>query len=642
MVAFMSAWRWKGKTLALLLTAAILAGLLGVLGAVPAQAAIQDRPVFTWNMQGATNGNDNKWTWGVGPRLNDPRQPVMALQEVGAHPPTSAYGTEERIIEGGQLADLPEGMIEQLPDAINARRVRYTQWSNNHMLYHVYFLQTDAQNQQWVGGRCNLAIVLPREARQVAIVPTPNGARGHGQERAALGVLLGTTWYFSIHAGARENNNAPGHLANIEQFIEMQDSREIEGREAIVTGDFNREPETIPQETQQVIATPPGTVTHFGSRGGSRYDYAVMIEPDGLFPDNIEARVHPSGYSDHRPVEIHSAFIPEPDYSAFPVYGSPRVIQNVQAGGVLTAAESKNFGRISSAAQSSEDLRDAWKILAYPNGTVSFKNEYSGRCLDTANHTHFRPDSGIPIGQYDCSSRVTDLWYPRYLGNDEYMLESIEKPNLCVSLGEGQTDPTSITDAILAKCENVPSQRFFFSPSNLSNEASGKTPNLTELDARGPVSLQNMYNGGVMDVQGQGSENNTAVISYSRFNGQKNQGWRIVQNAGGTVSFVSEASGKCLDIHNSDTATRGRELVIFDCQGQTSQQWRVTQLTDEQWQFSSLRVDGACIGAPNASANPRSGNASVTECAQNGTHTFTLTPFDPTGTPSLPTDPDTD
>jgi hypothetical protein len=84
-------------------------GLLNFLSATPAHAAIGDRPLITWNMQGASGSYaGSKWTYAVGSMVNNwITHPIVALQEAGSNPPPSANGTAERILSGNQLAALP-------------------------------------------------------------------------------------------------------------------------------------------------------------------------------------------------------------------------------------------------------------------------------------------------------------------------------------------------------------------------------------------------------------------------------------------------------------------------------------------------------------------------------------------------------
>ncbi len=108
---------------------AVVASLLALVGATPADAAIEDRPAYTFNMQGAASDGQSKWYSVVGPMVNSPNLPVVALQEVGAGPPPSAQGTADQFLSDGQLAALPPDMDYDLPPYPQARTVRHTQWA---------------------------------------------------------------------------------------------------------------------------------------------------------------------------------------------------------------------------------------------------------------------------------------------------------------------------------------------------------------------------------------------------------------------------------------------------------------------------------------------------------------------------------
>jgi GH18 family chitinase len=623
----------------LLLAAAMAASVLTALGAAPAHAAIQDRPAWTWNMQGATADGQNKWTTVVGPMLNQ-NQPVVALQEVGSGPPPSAAGTNDVRLSGNQLTPLPAGMFYDVPNTPNARTVNHSQWSYGGILHDVYYLQTDANNGAWTGGRVNLAIVTPRAADEVVIIPTPGGIASGGALRPALGVRIGTTWYFSIHARSGGGQNAPGLLANINSFVSFRDASDPFGEEGLVLGDFNREPGTLPAvATQQIVASGLNT-----QRSGSELDYGVMVDPDSIFPAGITATLPiATQASDHQPVRIQLNTTPTQAPSAVQVYPSSRVIVNVQAGGLVDAFNqgTSNGTLIDSFARNGQS-NQAWTVLAYPDGSLQFKGTGSSRCIDITNSTS-DPGSGTALSLFDCSSQSSQRWLPVYLGNSQFQFKSVLVPSLCMNVSGGQSDPTSATGLILFDCSNVPNERFFFGPANQSTATDPNVDPVSYLQSVGQFTLENMFNGGAMDVQGNATANNTLVDSYSR-NGQANQAWTAIPNsANGTVSFKSVSSGRCEDIQNSTSATLGSNMVVFDCTGQTSQQFFPIALTDGQWEFQSAlpAVEGACIVTANAtSGNPRSGNEAVNTCNSSGRELFTLTPYDPTGTPSLPTDPD--
>ncbi|MBS2534477.1 RICIN domain-containing protein [Catenulispora sp. NF23] len=624
----------------LLLAAAMIASVITALAAAPAHAAIQDRPAWTWNMQGATADGQSKWTTVVGPRLIQGQNgPVVALQEVGAGPPPVAPGTDQNVISGAQLAPLPATITDALPADPAAQQVRHTQWSYGGVLHDVYFLQTDANGGTWTGGRVNLAIVTPRGADDVVIIPTPEGAATGGAVRAALGVRLGNTWYFSVHATSGGGDNVPGLLDNINAFVTARNAADPLGEEGLVLGDFNRVPgglDLLPSE--RIVASGIST-----QRSGGELDYGIVIEPDLIFPAGLVAsQPFATLQSDHQPVSIQPPGNPAPAFAAVPVYAVHQIIENVQAGGVFDVYNkgTANLTPMDSYARNGQS-NQAWDVFGYPDGSERFVGVGSGRCADIS-HSNQNPGSGTALSLYDCSDQASQRWMPIYTGNSQFELQSVLLPSLCINVSGGQTDPTIASDLILYNCSNTPDERFFFNAASPSTSVDSTVNPLAYLPAASPVTVENLYNGGAMDVQNNGTANNTEVDSYSR-NGQSNQAWSIAANPDGTVTFQSQSASRCLDIHNSPSAALGRDLVIFNCTGQQSQKFFPIPLTDGQWEFQSAlaAVVGACIGTANATAgNPRSGYEAINTCNGSATQIFALTPYDPTGTPSLPVDPD--
>jgi GH18 family chitinase len=619
------------------------AGLLGVIGAAPAQAAINDRPAYTWNMQGDSSDGDSKWTFVVGPMTNSPSQPVIALQEVGAGPPPSAQGTVPQVLTfGNGLTALPAGMAAQFPpDAPAAQRVQHTQWRYGTGLHDVYYLQTDRNGGLWTGGRVNLAIVTPRGADEVVVIPTPGGNTSNGALRATLGVRLGTTWYFSVHAASGGGANVPNLMTNINIFINAQNNANpVDGREALVLGDFNRVPAPqtggwVAPAGMQIVA-PNGPTQH----SGNTLDWGVMVDPEEIFPQNMVAQVQPTIYSDHDPVLIQQANTPTPTASAVPVFATSQVVENVGSGAVLDVANQStadlapyDFYRYNGQSNQSNT------VLGYSDGTLQFKSDASGKCMDIS-HSDQNPGSGSKLSLWACVAyQASQLFKPKYKGNGEFLLQSVLLPLLCLNVASAQANPNVAADAILYNCDDTAkNETFFFGPANLSHATSPLDPH-TLIPSE--ASWQNMSNGGVLDVANAGTANNTAVDSWQR-NGNTNQGWDTVWQPDGSVSFRNYHSGRCIDLFNSTSATVGNSTVVFDCTGQTSQDFLPIALTDGQFEFASALVPDACLTASNSTADPSSGTEVIAQCVGNANQVYTAAPFDPSGSPSLPTDPDFD
>src|SRR5882724_9416524 len=132
----MSKHRWR--LLAAALVTFLTAGLIAVL-APPAQAALGDIPLMTWNMEGETTFGLSLWTQTVARRAA--QVDVLALQEVGPTGPPPALGTVT-------VLDATNGLRVHggLPIYGNARQVRQYQWDTAYGRRTVYFLQTDRNN----------------------------------------------------------------------------------------------------------------------------------------------------------------------------------------------------------------------------------------------------------------------------------------------------------------------------------------------------------------------------------------------------------------------------------------------------------------------------------------------------------------
>jgi hypothetical protein len=76
-----------------------------------------------------------------------------------------------------------------------------------------------------------------------------------------------------------------------------------------------------------------------------------------------------------------------------------------------------------------------------------------------------------------------------------------------------------------------------------------------------------VYGNKCLDANARGTADGTAVIIWD-CNGQTNQQWNV--NSNGTITGVQ--SGKCLDATGAGTAN-GTKIIIWTCNGQSNQQW---------------------------------------------------------------------
>lgn len=268
--------RWA-RRLSVLAAVALVAAGVQSLGPGEASAAIPDRRMATYNIQ----GGGQKWGSGVTQLLNQGIQ-VLALQEAG--PLSGVPGTQ---------VGADETLWVPLPGGGNGGyTLRHTQWqvgsSTRGVTYHIYFLETDPS-----GNRVNLAFVSDAPADEVV-----GADAGSDQGRPALGLRFGTTLYWNVHAAASgDRNNAPALVASIEAR-----SEELGVVNWAAMGDWNRDPGSL----ASALATQGTTGTHFYRTGdttqqsGGELDY--LVSPVNL--TGFQGWRHNGIDSDHYPVSF--------------------------------------------------------------------------------------------------------------------------------------------------------------------------------------------------------------------------------------------------------------------------------------------------------------------------------------------------
>ncbi|WP_066367329.1 glycoside hydrolase family 27 protein [Herbidospora mongoliensis] len=91
------------------------------------------------------------------------------------------------------------------------------------------------------------------------------------------------------------------------------------------------------------------------------------------------------------------------------------------------------------------------------------------------------------------------------------------------------------------------------------------TPTPTPTASSGPI--RGVGSNRCVDVTGASQTNGTAVVLWD-CNGQSNQQWTAT-----TAGELRVYGGKCLDVNNNGTAD-GTGVLIWDCNGQNNQKWR--------------------------------------------------------------------
>ncbi|MEV6735315.1 ricin-type beta-trefoil lectin domain protein [Streptomyces sp. NPDC051364] len=239
----------------------------------PATAAprtLEDFKLITFNLQGATNGRDSKWTTDVPQLMRN--HDILALQEAGAQPRGTLLQTHT-----------PEPGLPSITES----RWRSGTGSRGHD-YYVYFMETDP-----TGHRVNLAMVTRERASRVYAVN--NAFQG---SRPAFGVRIDDTIYYTLHAMSGNGNDG----AILIGYIAAQAARA--GCQFAAMGDFNREPDGLrPQLPGGTYLHNSNLPTHYSPTGVDReLDY--MVTDRTITKTTWKARRTNGRSADHFPVDF--------------------------------------------------------------------------------------------------------------------------------------------------------------------------------------------------------------------------------------------------------------------------------------------------------------------------------------------------
>ncbi|MFD5699015.1 glycosyl hydrolase family 18 protein [Streptomyces lasiicapitis] len=282
----------------------MVAGLLPILllPAQPASAVVSDLRSATWNIEhSAPNLN-------LVPGMMDAQGlDVMALQEVQdvpfpAETPRDALKTQLLDPESGQP-------VQDGNHAVDVDVQRYT-WTVGASTFYVYTI-----DNQHISNNRTIAVVTRERvgADRLRVLDMRQDSKGkNGFD--TLGVEVGGSWYYSIHATSqlkRGDNNAAYIVHDISKY--QDDHQPQNGGNWAAMGDFNRYPTARPNmdvekekplkdkldltPEERVISS--GSLTRSRNNSSAELDYLVARNAVGQYR---ATRLNERGGSDHYPV----------------------------------------------------------------------------------------------------------------------------------------------------------------------------------------------------------------------------------------------------------------------------------------------------------------------------------------------------
>ncbi|MCB5304167.1 cytolethal distending toxin subunit B family protein [Yersinia bercovieri] len=261
-----------------------------------AHGDVTDYKLASWNMQGAQSGygSNSKWVTGVAGMLNINEIDIVALQETGAAPPSAivlpiSAGQHPEIVRRVPRANV-KTLITSLAGGsttkinpgsggVNSKMVKefILNLGSSTRPRDFYIYQFD-NGRPDAASRINLALVSRVRADEVLIIPPM--AIGDNT-RPTLGIRIGDDYFFSIHARAARNNEAPQIIQFIGNYMTSTVQPNRPAATWVVMGDYNRSSDELedyleqlkPKLTHPYQIASPNRATHQSS---GTIDYAVI------------------------------------------------------------------------------------------------------------------------------------------------------------------------------------------------------------------------------------------------------------------------------------------------------------------------------------------------------------------------------
>ncbi|GHI09547.1 hypothetical protein AQI88_27900 [Streptomyces cellostaticus] len=534
----------------------VASAAIAVLPTAPAQAApLRSTPLITYNMLGASNGQDSKWNVTVGNYIQAAE--IVTVQEAGPTPPGDYQGSVA---------------VQGLPRVGRAWFIQHHRWRYRRGSYEVYFLQTDRNGGNYAGGRNNVAVVTHRVPDEVSAVPSPVS-----DGRAALGVRFGDDWYFTFHARptGRQNptNESDVMLARIAAFV-----NQVPGRSWTVGADFNNEPRRF--------ALPPGA--HLYNTGlptqdnGRELDYVVA---SANIPDHRVERL-PGSTADHYAVAVGGMRAGgEPS----PLFTSPREIENMQSGGTLEAlAGGVVNGMPAITNRRNEGFGQRWDIEANGTDTVRIRLP-KARCLMGLLD---RKDHGKPV-MFDCGLTGLERWRLLSFGNEQYQIRSIPL-GLCLDVGTS-TNPRDVWDLELNPCKAKAGQHWYLAPPADPDSKVNFDPDDLGIAHPGAFGLENVHTGRMLAGEPRGL-GGMRVRAYShRTQPTPNQEKWFPEWVGDQrLRMRDAATGLCIEADANLPSDSFIGVDLRACNNSRTQTWRVEPAGENTFR---LRNEQTFIGS---------------------------------------------
>ena len=202
-----------------------------------------------------------------------------------------------------------------------------------------------------------------------------------------------------------------------------------------------------------------------------------------------------------------------------------------------------------------------WRAIDLGNGWFSFKNAYTGRCLDLLG---FRKPNGSKFGQWDCNGKANQKFKIKELPKSK-VLPTNKALTLQVKTGGKCLDKSG------SNKEGAQAHAW-----SCDSRSANQQYRVKYMGKSGTFTLVNQESNMCLAIAG--PQNNGAGAVQWPCSNKNDHLWRAIDLGGGWFSFKNAYTRRCLDLLGGKKPN-GSKFGQWDCNGNANQQFKIKGLS---------------------------------------------------------------
>ena len=139
------------------------------------------------------------------------------------------------------------------------------------------------------------------------------------------------------------------------------------------------------------------------------------------------------------------------------------------------------------------------------------------------------------------------------------------------------------------------------------------------------VMLINVQTGKCLTIAGgRSTENNVTALQFD-CDGDPSRSWRITETGGGVYQISNGQTGKCLTIAGGRSTDNNVEALQFNCDSDPSRTWRITATGGDAYQISNVQT-GKCLTIAGGLSTDNNVTALQFNCDSDPSRTWRIRP----------------